>query len=264
MPPMPSPKNTDEIVKFAIKKHHLFGAVGLLAGVLVGFLVWGLGATPSTLPSVADTPATSTPAVVAEVTGQSSDANDLTSQLENLPRYEVSINEDDPALGSADAPITIIEFADFQCPFCQRHAQETYPRLVEQYGDQIRFVFKDFPLTSIHAEAFPSALAGQCAQEQDAFWSFHDLLFSGRLELSRDTYLAYAEELGLDVEAFTTCIDDQTYAQSVQEDYNLGTDLGVSSTPTFFINGIAVVGAQPFSVFAEIIDYELSAQAQDN
>ncbi|MCL5428395.1 MAG: DsbA family protein [Chloroflexi bacterium] len=259
---MPKKTKKDEIVKFEIKKHHLYGAVGLLIGVAFGYLLWGATAAPVTAATAADP--TSAPSIIGEATDQSSEVNDLASQIESLPRYEVPISGDDAVLGSEDAPITIVEFADFQCPYCQRHAQETYPRLVEQYGDQIRFVYKDFPLTSIHAEAFPAAVAGLCAQEQDAFWDFHDLIFSGRLELSRVTYLAYAEELGLDGEAFTTCIDDQTYAQSVQEDYNLGADLGVSSTPTFFINGIAVVGAQPFEVFAEIIDYELGKQPQGN
>ncbi len=260
MPPMPKPTRKDEVVKFAIKKHHLFGIVGGLLGIFAGFLIWGQGG--STASPAAATP--STPTVVAEATGESSGVDDLTSQIENLPRYEVAISDDDPTLGAADAPITIIEFADFQCPYCQRHAQETYPRLVEQYGDQIRFVYKDFPLSGIHPEAYPAALAGQCAQEQDAFWDFHDLLFSGRRELGNETYLTYAAELGLDVEAFTACLDDQTYAQSVQEDYNFGAELGVSSTPTFFVNGIAVVGAQPFDVFAEIINYELGVQKQGN
>lgn len=220
----------------------MFGVIGLLIGMLTGYLIWG------------------TNAVVAEATGQASDVTDLASQMENLPRYDISISEDDPVLGPEDAPITIIEFADFQCPFCQRHAQETYPQLVEQYGDEIRFIYKDFPLSSIHPEAYPAALAGQCALAQNKFWEYHDLLYSARLELGRETYLAYAQELGLDMDAFTNCLDDQTYAQTVQEDYNVGTNLGVSSTPTFFINGVAVVGAQPFSLFAEIIDYELGSQ----
>ncbi len=262
MPPMPSPKNKDEIVSFAFKKHHLFGIVGLLIGVLAGYLVWGTSA--ASMSSSAGVTNPNAPSIVAEATGQSSDTNDLASQMENLPRYDVSVSEDDPIKGSADAPITIIEFADFQCPFCQRHAQETYPQLVAQYGDKIRFIYKDFPLSSIHPEAYPAAIAGQCALAQNAFWDYHDLLFSGRLELGRETYLAYATELGLDIDAFTTCLDNQTYAQSVQEDYNIGTDLGVSSTPTFFINGIAVVGAQPFSLFSQIIDYELGAQDQSN
>lgn len=257
MPPMSTPNTNDELV--SIKKHHLFGAAGLLVGILVGFLIWGRGVAAPAAPTAAAEQPTAESAVV-QATGQSSDVQDLSSQLENLPRYEVPISDDDPAKGGAAAPITIIEFADFQCPFCQRHAQETYPRLVAQYGDQIRFVYKDFPLTSIHPEAYPSALAGQCAQAQDKFWEYHDLLYSGRLELGRESYLAYAEELSLDLAAFTACLDDQTFAESVQEDYNFGQNLGVSSTPTFFVNGVAVVGAQPFEVFAEIIDYELGVQ----
>jgi protein-disulfide isomerase len=243
MPPMP--KTKDEVVKFELKKHQLFGIVGLLAGVFLGFLIWGSGMVvpkPTEVASSNSVAGTALPTEVADIVAR---------------RYEIPINEDDPILGPQDAPITIIEFADFQCPFCQRHFLETYPLLIENYGDQIRFVYKDFPLTSIHPEAMPSSLAAKCAQEQDKFWEYHDLLYSGRLELSGETYLAYAEELELDTTAFQACYDDARYTEAVQADYNFGSQLGVGSTPTFFINGIAVVGAQPYSVFAQVIDYEL-------
>lgn len=246
-------------MKFALKKHHLFGALGLLAGFALGFLVWGQGNGAET-PSAAVTQAAGTPVIIAESTGPASDANDIGSQLENLPRYDVAVADNDPVQGSADAPITIIEFADFQCPFCQRHFLETYPQLTAEYGDQIRFVYKDFPLTSIHPEAFPSALAAACAQDQGKFWEYHDLLYGGSLELGRAAYLAYAEQLSFDVTAFTTCMDDQLFSDQINEDAALAREIGVSATPTFFINGIALSGAQPYSVFAEIIDYELQNQ----
>ncbi|MEX1248818.1 MAG: DsbA family protein [Anaerolineales bacterium] len=244
---MPRLKKSDEIVQFKVKRHHLYAAftpVAFLAGLGAGFLVWG---------SPAATPAD---VVALPTSAAGSQADDIVAQ-----RYDIPIDDDDRILGATDAPITIIEFADFQCPYCQRHALETYPLLVENYGDQIRFVYKDFPLTSIHPEAFPSALASHCAHEQDKFWEFHDLLYSGRLELGSDAYTAYAEELGLDMDQFSTCFAEQRYADAVQADYTFASQLGVSSTPTFFVNGIAVVGAQPYSVFAQIIDYELENQA---
>jgi protein-disulfide isomerase len=242
-------KAKDEVLQ--IKKHQLYAAfipVAFLVGIGAGFLLWGRGAVA---------PETVAPAAVVQATGQVSDTTDLASQMANLPRYDVPVDADDPVLGPDDAPITIIEFADFQCPFCQRHALETYPQLVEAYGDRIRFVYKDFPLTSIHPEAYSSALAAACAEEQGKFWEYHDLLFSGAMELNPDSYTAYAEQLGLDMTEFNTCYDEERYAEQVQADYAFGAELGVSSTPTFFVNGIAVVGAQPFSLFAEIIDYEL-------
>ncbi|HLE73511.1 MAG TPA: DsbA family protein [Anaerolineales bacterium] len=226
-----------ETIQFRIKRHQINLVLGLLAGLLLGYVIWGVEGSQSA--------------------GSPTQASDLASQIETLPRHEVPIDADDPVLGAADAPITIIEFADFQCPYCQRYALETYPQLVADYGDQIRFVYKDFPISGIHPEAFPAALAAQCALAQDAFWEFHDLLFSGRLGLGRESYLDYAGELGLDVDEFTTCLDEERYADAVQADYNFAVELGISSTPTFIINGIALVGAQPYSVFAQIIDYEL-------
>jgi len=229
-----------ETIQFRIKRHQITAVAGLLAGVLLGYLIWGYN-------KPANTVTTTTP-----------QASDLASQIENLPRHEVPIEADDPVLGAADAPITIIEFADFQCPYCQQHALETYPRLLAEYGDQIRFVYKDFPISSIHPDAFPAALAAQCALEQGAFWEYHDLLFSGRLGLGRDSYLGYAGDLELDETEFTACFDEERYADAVRADYNFAVELGISSTPTFIINGIALVGAQPYSVFAQIIDYELA------
>jgi protein-disulfide isomerase len=250
MPPMPKPK--DETVKFELKKHQLFGFVGLIAGILLGYMIWGSGAI---VPKPAEVASQDAGSGLGGLQPTATVVGDIVAR-----RYEIPINEDDPILGADDAPITIVEFADFQCPFCQRHFLETYPLLVENYGDQIRFVYKDYPLTSIHPEAIPSALAAKCAQEQDKFWEFHDLLYSGRLELGDEAYLTYAEELELDMAGFQACYDEARYTEAVQADYNFGAQLGVNSTPTFFINGIAVVGAQPFSVFAQVIDYELGNQ----
>ncbi|MEX2144127.1 MAG: thioredoxin domain-containing protein [Anaerolineales bacterium] len=243
MPPVKKPAKRkkkatppeEESIQFRIKRHHLNAILGLAIGLLLGYLIWGYEQPQAAAP-----------------------ASDVAAQIENLPRHEVTINSDDPVLGPEDAPITIVEFADFECPYCQRYALETHPRLLADFGDQVRFVFKDFPISSIHPNAYPAALAGQCALEQGVFWEYHDLLFSGRLGLERDAFLGYATELGLELGEFTVCLDEERYGDAVRADYNEAAGLGISSTPTFLINGIAVVGAQPYSVFAQIIEVELS------
>ncbi len=252
----PTRKNKkDETLNFRIKRTHFYALlvpIAFLLGLGAGYLNWGRG-------SAGGANTAQTAPLPTDASGQSS-AGDIAAQMAELPRYEIPIDEDDPVLGAEDAPITIVEFADFQCPFCLRHAQETYPRLLEDYGDKIRFVYKDFPLSSIHADAFSAALSAQCAQEQGKFWEYHDLLFTGSLGLGQEAYDSYATQLGLDVTAFDQCINEERYAEQVQSDYDFGVQLGVSSTPTFFINGIAVVGAQPYSLFAQIIDFELEAK----
>lgn len=161
-------------------------------------------------------------------------------------------------MGSEDAPITIIEFSDYECPYCQRYHLETYPLIMETYGDQIRYVFKDLPLSSIHSNALPAANAAHCAQEQNAFWEYHDLLFSMQMGLNDNAYLAYADALGLDQAAFEECLNESRYVDRVFQDIQALTSIGAPlSTPTFFINGMYMAGAQPFSVFSTLIETEL-------
>lgn len=176
---------------------------------------------------------------------------------EDTPRYEIPVLDSDPKTGSADAPIVIVEYSDFQCPYCQRHNAEVKPLLMEKYGDNILYVYKDFPLTSIHPQAFPASEAALCANEQEAYEPFHELLFSGTMELGPAAYLAFAEQLGLDMDGFTACVEEGRYTEEVQADLDYAVSLGVRSTPTFFINGIPVIGAQPYDVFVTIIESEL-------
>jgi protein-disulfide isomerase len=242
---------SEDVMQFRIKRSQfwaLLAPLTFLAGLAVGYVMWGSAAqqTAAVLPTAA--------------AGQGSNNADIASQLSTITRYDVEINADDPVLGAEDAPVTIIEFADFQCPFCIRHFQEVYPQLQAQYGDQIRFVYKDFPLSTLHPDAYSAAIAAQCAKEQGMFWEYHDLLFGGAQGLGREAYDAYAAQLGLDVAAMDACMDEDRYGDAVQTDYTQGSGLGVNSTPTFFVNGVAVVGAQPFALFAEIIDYELENQ----
>ncbi|MBI2188567.1 MAG: thioredoxin domain-containing protein [Acidobacteria bacterium] len=174
----------------------------------------------------------------------------------DAPRYEVAIAPDDPSLGAASAPVTVVEFSDFQCPFCQR-VMPTLKRLRESYGDRVRIVWKDFPLTSIHPQAFRAAEAGQCAKEQGKFWEYHDRLFANQQALQPEFLKKYADELGLDAAKFDACLDTAKYAERVQEHMGIGNALGVSSTPSVFINGRLVAGAHPYETFAAIIDEEL-------
>lgn len=167
--------------------------------------------------------------------------------------------DDDPFLGSPEAPVTIVEFADFQCPFCGRFAKTSGREIVETYvkTGKAKFVYRDFPLTSIHEEAQKSAEAGECADEQGKFWEYHDLLYSRQSDLSVKNYKAWAAELGLNTAQFNECLDSGKYMAEVQKDFRDGQQAGVRGTPGTFVNGRLVEGALPFSQFQSIIEEEL-------
>ena len=133
----------------------------------------------------------------------------------------------------------------------------TLKRVRETYGDRVRIVWKDFPLTAIHPQAFRAAEAGQCAREQGKFWEYHDRLFANQQTLDVEFLKKYAADTGLDAAKFSACMDTAKYGDRVQEQMGIGARLGVESTPTTFINGRLVSGAQPYEVFAAIIDEEL-------
>lgn len=213
----------------------IYGALlvcGFLLGIASGFLIWG-----NANPSVAG------------------------AQPDNQPLKRITVETgDNPSIGPADAPITIIEFSDYQCPYCKQWHDQVFQRLLDEYPTQVRIVYRDFPLTSIHPQAAPAASAADCANEQSAYWPYHERLFSYEYELGRDTYLKYAQELNLDMTAFTTCLDSNRYQKQVLANMDYGTSLGVYSTPTFYINGIYLLGAQPFETFKSIIDKELAGE----
>jgi protein-disulfide isomerase len=174
----------------------------------------------------------------------------------DAPRAQVNIASDDPVLGKTAAPVTIVEFSDFQCPFCAR-VRPTLKTLYENYGDRVRIVWKDFPLTSIHPQAFVAAQAGNCAREQGKFWEYHDKLFTNQQALQPEFLKKYAAEAGLDPAQFNACLDTAKYSDRVQQQMGVGSSLGVSATPSIFINGRMMSGAQPYEVFAAVIDEEL-------
>jgi len=176
--------------------------------------------------------------------------------LLDAPRVAVSMGED-PAKGSAAAPITIVEFSDFQCPYCAR-VNPTIKQVEEKYGDKVRLVFRDFPLVQIHRDAAKAAEAGECAHEQGKFWEMHDKLFANQSKLQVEAMKQTATEIGLDAEKFNQCMDSSKYAAEVQKDVDEGSRYGVTGTPAFFINGRMLSGAQPLEAFTEMIDEELA------
>jgi protein-disulfide isomerase len=175
----------------------------------------------------------------------------------DAPRMTVKVSAADPSVGSATAPITVIEFSDYQCPYCGR-VEPTLRRLRAAYGDKIRFVWKDFPLTQIHPQAFKAGEAAHCAGDQGKYWELHDVLFNKQSELQLDDLKRHALTLGLNADAFNQCLDSSKYAERVRDGVSEGGQLGVNSTPTIFINGRRLSGAQPYEVFAEVVDDELA------
>ena len=173
------------------------------------------------------------------------------------PTVDVSA-DDDPVLGSADAPVTIIEFSDFQCPFCKRFADQAWPQIYEEYikTGKVKVVFRDFPL-GFHDKAQKAHEATECADDQGKFWEMHDLMFANQASISEDNYKKWAGDLGLDTTEFASCLDSGKHAQEVKDDFADGQAAGVSGTPSFFINGKKLVGAHPFATFKQVIDAEL-------
>ena len=177
--------------------------------------------------------------------------------LLDAPRTAIDIAATDPVIGNPKAPVTIVEFSDFQCPYCRR-AAPTLKEVREKYGDKVRVVWKDFPLTQIHPQAFKAAEAGRCAAEQGKFWEYHDQLFGNQENLQPDDLKKYAAATGMDATKFGECLDSSKYAERVRDGVAAGSRLGVNSTPTLYVNGRLVEGAQPYEVFAGIIDEELA------
>jgi len=240
--------------------------VAFFIGLGIGYLAWGqeLDRANQALNEAQETAvsaeaAQQDAAAQAQANPQAAAVPQQQEPPQDIVRYEVPV-DDDPGIGPEDAAITIVEFSDYQCPYCQRWHADVFSNLLEEYPDQVRIVYRDFPLTSIHPEAVPAAEAANCAFEQGSFWEYHEKLFSGELELGQDTYLQYASNLGLDVDSFKECVETERYADEVQADFQYAANLGVQSTPTFFLNGIPIVGAQPYEVFKQIIDMELAGE----
>ncbi|GFN41414.1 MAG: periplasmic thiol:disulfide interchange protein DsbA [Marine Group I thaumarchaeote] len=179
--------------------------------------------------------------------------------------------DDDPVKGNPDAPVTIVEFSDFQCPFCLRFFQQTLPLIEQNYIDtgKIKFVYKDLPLDSLHPNARAAHIAAECADEQEKFWEYHDVLFEKQPQWSslasselENTFTEFATDMGLQAASFESCMQSPNIADEVNNDTLEAASFGATGTPTFFIGNekdgfIKLVGAQPFVVFQNVIDNQL-------
>lgn len=176
------------------------------------------------------------------------------------PRLSVQTSSTDPARGPATAPVTIVEFSDFQCPFC-RQAAPTLQKIQKTFGDRVRLIYRDAPLPN-HPEAFVAAEAAQCAHDQGRFWEYHDVLFANQQALERSRLTEYAAAAGLDQGRFSTCLEDGRFRTRVEQDLGDAQAYGIASTPTFFINGRVVMGALPYDRLERIIQEELARQSR--
>jgi protein-disulfide isomerase len=171
-------------------------------------------------------------------------------------RTEISL-AGEPFRGSEKAPVTIVKFEDFQCPFCKQ-IQPTVNALLSRYDGKVRLVHKDLPLESLHPQARQAAEAARCAHEQGKFWEYHDKLYANAPKASADDLKSYAKDVGLNADSFDRCFASGKYKEVVQRDLNEGAQLGLTGTPTFFINGREISGNQPSEAFEAIIDEELA------
>jgi protein-disulfide isomerase len=176
------------------------------------------------------------------------------ADLSVVDRYE-----DDPQLGSPDAPITIVAFEDFQCPYCKQ-AQPDLRTMLQRYGANIHFIYRDFPITTLHPDSVRAAEAAACASDQGQFWGYHDVLFDHQAALSESDLVGYAADLGLDVGIFTQCLQSGQHAAEIQQDFQDGVAAGVTGTPTFFINGNKLPGVVTLSAWEQIVNYLLHGQ----
>lgn len=197
-----------------------------------------------------------------EQQGQQTARQDFFTQLQDkydvqvkLEPIRVEVAATGPSKGPENAPVTIVEFSDFECPFCSR-VNPTLAQVQEKYGDKVRIVFRQFPL-AMHANAQKAAEASLCAHDQGKFWELHDAMFQNQQALAVPQLKAQAVELGLDAEKFNQCLDSGKYASQVQADMQAGSAAGVSGTPALFVNGRMISGAVPIDQIAPVIDDEL-------
>ena len=230
-----------------IRKTHLFGIAGLLIGC-AGGLTLGSIRSEALRPSEAQ-------AVPAAVT--------TARPGPQAPPAPVAVDiQGQPARGPAHAPVTIVEFTDYSCPYCKQHASQTLPQLMKEYEGQVRYVVRNFPIHSLHPFAQKAAEAAGCAQEQGKFWEFHHMLFSRAPEHGVDSLKAYAARAGLNPMRFNYCLKSGARTKAVERDIADGIKYGVGGTPTFFVNGRILSGAQPIEAFRPLVRLALESSGK--
>jgi len=246
-----APYVDEDIITF--KRSHFFSALSVVtffAGIFIGYVIWGTG-------------------MFSKPGSGSGNASQANGPVVEAPTVEPKfVRHDIPvkgfySIGPADAPITIVEFSDYQCPYCRRWHQQVYEPLLTAYPGKIKFVYRNLPLISIHPDAQAAAEAAMCAGEQNVYWQYHDKLFSGDT-LGNGAYAQYAQDLNLNMTAFGSCLKDHKYLTAIQTDSDFALKLGVQATPTFYLNGIEIVGAQSLGFFKQMIDQELAGELPTN
>ena len=220
-----------------------------VAGIVIGIIVFALvagylfggrgGSDTGKTSSPASAPGQFTKVPAAAPSSGARDASRVTA--------------DDPAWGPPGASVTVVEFSDFECPYC-REAYPTVRALMRQYGDRVLFQYRDFPISDIHPDAQKAAEAAACAHAQGKFWDYHDLLFQNQEDLSREALTRYALTVNADIAAFNRCLDGGLKAQEVSDDLQDGIAADIAGTPTFFINGVKYEGVLAEEEFTEIIE----------
>lgn len=203
--------------------------------------------------------------------GQNTQAN-VTDAEDDIAQSPIAVDEDDDAvMGAADAPIVMIEFSDFQCPFCRKFYNETFEQIKENYIDKglVKFVYRDMPLVSLgHTDSIPASNAAECAREQggdEMFFQFHNKIFDGENKLGtgtvaipEDDLYTYAQELDLDMDEFTSCQENLDFEDEIQADFEAGRAAGINGTPAFVINGQVITGAYPYETFESLFEQILN------
>ena len=255
-----------DIVTLRLKRGHLLAglvALGLAVGFAAGFgVAWALRTSDTVQETTASATAQQpTAQAQQQPTAQAQQqptvqAQQPTAQPVVPSGVRISI-EGRPFIGPEDAPVTIVEFSDYQCAFCGRHFRQTLPQLLREYEGKLKYVLLNYPISSIHPFAQKAGEAAECAFDQGKFWEYHDTLFQNQRALGVDSLKQYAVDLGLNTTEFDTCLDSGAKTALVLGDFQDGQRYGVTGTPTFFINGQPLVGARPFDSFKRIIDAAL-------
>ncbi|MEZ4087631.1 MAG: DsbA family protein [Candidatus Gracilibacteria bacterium] len=248
--------------KITISSPHRTLILIAIVGVAIGYLFGGIliPQSQTNQQSTIESDITLPETQLEEILEEENNSGDNTEQLTLVENVSI---DDDPIQGDLNAPITIIEFSDYQCPFCKRFYEESHQTIIDDYvaNDKVRYVYRDFPLDS-HPQALPAATAANCAGEQDHYWEMHNMLLDNQDEWSFNSsanqlFQSYASELNLNTEDFSECLSDNQQVQEIFNDQNDGVAATVEQTPTVFINGRKIVGAQPLATYIAIIEGEL-------
>jgi protein-disulfide isomerase len=229
----------DDLVTITVRRVHLQMVGVLLVGFILGYAAAGRRAAAPTEPQVTQ----------AGTPQPGSDRAPITIDVSGRP-----------ATGPARAAVTLVEFTDYQCPFCARYFRETYDSLLRVNGNRLRYVVRNYPVNSLHPDAQKAAEAAECAFDQGKFWEYHRVLFERSPKLARDSLTHFAKRVGLDVSKFERCLDSGAKEAVVRRDLQDGRRYGVIGTPTFFVNGKILVGAQPLTVIQAEIDRAIASR----